>query len=120
MSTINDEVEKVKKLRKRLSKTIRTSFGDHAQKLLNILEFNKLYNYEISTINERNKLKRSNTYKIIYRKKDHQALFTWLLNIILLNSYLLNYHSAILKKEKFINQTIFRIVIVKECFTITR
>ena len=77
ISTVNDGIKKVKKPKKRLSKTsilaktIRTFFEDYARKLLDIPEFDKLYNYEISTINERNKLKRSNTCKMIYRKEGY-------------------------------------------------
>ena len=64
----------IKKLKKRLLETlilvkiIRVSFEDHARKLLKILEFDDDYNHEIGAIDEGNKLKRSNIYKIIYRK----------------------------------------------------
>ena len=77
MSTVNDGIEKVEKLRKRLSKTfisaktIRAPFGDYARKLLKIPEFNELYNHEIGAIDEENKLKRGNTYKIICRREDY-------------------------------------------------
>ena len=77
MSIVNDGVEKVKKLRKRLSKTFilaktaRASFGDYARKLLNILEFNKLYNHEMGAVDEGNKLKRNNTCEMICRREGH-------------------------------------------------
>ena len=126
MSTVNDGIEKVEKLRKRPSetstsaKTARAPFRDHARKLLDIPEFNELYNHEMGAVNEGNKLKRSNTCEMICRRGGHQALFTWLFDTVLVNSYLLSYHSAVSEKEKFINQTIFRTAIIKECFTIAR
>ena len=77
MSTINDGVKKIEKLKKRssktsiLAKTIRIFFGNYARKLLKTLKFNKLYNHEMGTIDERNKLKRGNTCEMIYRKRSH-------------------------------------------------
>ena len=75
--TVNDKVEKVEKLKKRLSKTstsakiIRAPFEDYARKLLKIPEFNELYNHEIGTIDEGNKLKKGNICEIICRRRGY-------------------------------------------------
>ena len=109
MSTVNDGVEKVEKLRKRPSetstsaKTARAPFGDHARKLLEIPEFDELYNHEMGAVDEGNKLKRGNTCEMICRRGGYQSLFTWLLDIVLVNSYLLSFHFSVLKTEKFID-----------------
>ena len=73
----------------------------------------------MGAVDEGNKLKRGNTCEMICRRGGHQSLFTWLLNTVLINSYLLNFHSSVLKKEKLTDQTEFRTKIIKECFTIS-
>ena len=124
MPTVNDGVEKIEKMRKRPSetstsaKTARLPFGDHAQKLLEIPEFDELYNHEMGAVDEGNKLKRGNTCEMICRRGGHLALITWLLDTVIVNSYLLSFHSAVTKEEKFTDQTLFRTAIIEGCFKI--
>ena len=93
-------------------------FGNHAKKLLDIPEFDELYNHEMGAVDEGNKLKRGNTCEMICRRGGHQSLFIWLLDTVLVNSYLLSFHSSVEKKEKFTDQTAFRTAIMRECFAI--
>ena len=126
MSTVHNGEIMVEKLRKRPSetstsaKTARLPFGDHARKLLEIPEFDDEYNQETGAVDEGNKLKRCNTCEVICRRGGAQSLFTWLLDTVLVNSYLLSFHSDVNKKEKFTDQTVFRTAIMTECFKLGR
>ena len=56
MSTVNDGKQMIEKMRKRPSetltsaKTARAPFGNEAQKLLNIPEFDEIYNHEMGAV----------------------------------------------------------------------
>ena len=77
MLIVNDGEEEVEKIRKRSSetsisaKTARAVFGNHAKKLLEIPEFDELYNHEMGAIDEGNKLKMGNTCEMICRRGGH-------------------------------------------------
>ena len=82
MSTINDATQYIKRLRKRpsktssASKTARKTFEDHARILLNIPNLDDFYNHKMGAIDEGNKLKKANTCEKVYRREEHQSLFT--------------------------------------------
>ena len=54
------------------------------------------------------------------RRRGQQSLFTWCINTVLVNSYLLNYHSNVPNKKRYINQDLFRTALIAQCFTIEK
>jgi hypothetical protein len=109
MSIIDNGSQVIKKLRKcpletsSLAKTSRVPFQGQARALLNIPVFDDLYNYRIGYVDEGNHLKATNTYTRKCCKGGHQSLVTWCLDTVLVNSYLLSFHSLVLVKEKWTN-----------------
>ena len=126
MSTIDDGSQVIKKLRKRpletssFAKTLRVPFNRQARALFNILVFNDLYNHRMGYVDEGNHLKATNICTRKCYKGGHQFLVIQCLDTILVNLYLLSFHSLVPVKEKWTNQEKFRIAIIKECFALRR
>jgi hypothetical protein len=106
MSTVDDGSQVIKKLRKRpletssLAKTLHIPFNGQARALLDIPLFNDLYNHGMGYIDQGNQLKATNTCTRKCCKGGHYSLITWCLDTMLVNSYLLSFHSSVLVKEK--------------------
>ena len=91
-------------------------FGDIHEKELPIPEHIEGYNYKIGAIDRGNQLKAYNPgLRPIYRG-GWQALFHWLINIVLVNSYLLSFHLKVNKNLKFNDQVKFREAIIDTLF----
>jgi hypothetical protein len=69
-------------------------------------------------VDQGNHLKATNTCTRKCCKGGHQSLVTWCLDTVLVNSYLLSFHSPVPVKEKWTNQEKFRTAIIEECFAL--
>jgi hypothetical protein len=126
MSTVDDGSQVIEKLRKRPSetsssaKTSRVPFNGQARALLDIPLFDDLYNHGMGYVDQGNHLKAANTCTRICCKGGHYSLITWCLDTVLVNSYLLSFHSSVPVKEKWTDQEKFRTAIIEECFALGR
>ena len=63
-------------------------------------------------------LKKGDTCERVCRRGGHQSLFICCIDTVLVNSYLLSFHSNVSKKEKYTNQDDFRTILIAKCFSI--
>jgi hypothetical protein len=94
------------------AKTLRVPFKGQARALLDIPVFDDLYNHGMGYVDQGNHLKATNTCTRKCCKGGHQSLVTWCLDTVLVNSYLLSFHSPVPVKEKWTNQEKFRTAII--------
>ena len=118
ITIVEGELDLVEKERKRpletssSAKTVRVPFGDNPTALLEIPVLDDKYNHQMGAIDQRNQLKAGYTFQEIHRRGSHHSLITWLLEIALVNSYLLSYYSPVSKKEKFTDHKAFKEAII--------
>jgi hypothetical protein len=84
-----------------LAKTARVAFEKEYKKLLEILEYIDDYNHRAKAVNQEDQLKCYTPGLRPIRREGWQLIFYWLLNTVLINSYLLSFYSDVLKSEKF-------------------
>jgi hypothetical protein len=90
------------------AKTARAVFGNEARKILPVPEFNKFYNMLMGAIDEGDQLRSYNTGARRCRRGGWQSVFTFLFDVVLVNTYLLSYHQDVPKSDKFTDQLGFR------------
>ena len=83
------------------AKTARAVFGDQVRKILDIPEFIDDYNHLAKAVDRGDQLKCYNAGLRPIRRGGWQSLFHWLLNTVLVNSYLLSFYSNVDKSAKF-------------------
>jgi hypothetical protein len=84
-----------------LVKTARAAFEKEYEKLLEIPEYINDYNYCAKAVDQEDQLKCYMLGLRPIRREGWQSIFHWLLNTVLVNSYLLSFYSDVLKSEKF-------------------
>jgi hypothetical protein len=90
-------------------------FGDQFEKLLDIPEFIDDYNHRAKAVDRGDQLKSSTPGLRPIRRGGWQSLFHWLLNTVLVNSYLLSFHSVVPNCE-FTCQKDFQQALLKALF----
>jgi hypothetical protein len=90
------------------AKTARAVFEKEYQKLLDIPEFIDDYNHRAKAVDRGDQLKCYTPGLRPIRRGGWQSIFHWLLNTVLVNSYLLSFHSKVPNSEKFTCQYDFR------------
>jgi hypothetical protein len=90
------------------AKTARAAFGKEYEKLLEIPEYIDDYNHRAKAVDQGDQLKCYTPGLRPIRRGGWQSIFHWLLNTVLVNSYLLSFHSDVPKSEKFTSQYAFR------------
>jgi hypothetical protein len=104
------------KLTSSSAKTARAVFGDKPRKDLEIPVFADDYNHIMNGCDRGNQLKSYNPGLRPIRCGGWQSLFHWLLNTVLVNSYLLSFHSDVSKELKFQDQVKFRNALIDALF----
>lgn len=100
------------------AKTARQPFGDSVVKELSIPQFVDEYNYNMNHVDQADQLRASyETLGDHKLRKGWKALFFWLLNMSLVNAYLLSLHSDPHNTERFTNQKSFRESVFQVLFT---
>jgi hypothetical protein len=108
--------DKVTRLRKRPKETSskakmsRVPFGNQPKKELAIPAITERYNYYIGVVDEFNHLTAQNARLRHVVRGGHQAFKHWLLRTVLVNCYILSYHSDVLEPREvsFRSQQVFR------------
>lgn len=95
------------------AKTARVPFGNDARKVLPVMTAANDYNFNMNHVDRANNLKAQNCGARTIRK-GWKALFLWLLNTALVNSYLLSLHSG--QSDAFTTQDSFRIALYTALF----
>ena len=97
------------------AKLARKAFSDDAVKMLPRPKLTYAYNILMNQVDRGDQ--RRAAYPIHQRQmKTWKAMFYELVNIAVVNSYLLSYHSDVPKKERFTNQLAFRIALYEALF----
>ena len=98
------------------AKTARAVFGGEFEKILEIPEFIDDYNHHAKAVDRGDQLKYYTPGLRPIRRGGWQSIFHWLLNTVLVNSYLLSFHSKVPKSEKFTCQYDFRKALQRALF----
>jgi hypothetical protein len=116
-STITDGQSTITRERKRPSetssaaKTARVPFGDSPTKKLSIPRFVDDYNHQMNAVDQADQLRSSNAGLRRIRKGGWHAIWHFLFNVVLVNSYLLSTYSTVPETSKFTSQKEFRIAL---------
>ena len=122
-STVDIATETVLRNRKRPSRTstsartARVPFGDQPRKVLPIPGFIDRYNHNMNDVDQGDQLQASYPGLRRCRRGGWQSLFIFLLNTVLVNSYLLSLHSDHHGNDAlYLNQLKFREAIIQAIF----
>jgi hypothetical protein len=114
-STISDGSRTVVRTRKRpketssSAKTSRVPFGNSPTKELEIPQFIDDYNHQMNAVDRGDQLRSYNAGLRRIRKGGWHAIWHFLFNVVLVNSYLLSFYSKVSITRKYTSQLDFRI-----------
>jgi Transposase IS4 len=98
------------------AKTARVVFGKEYQKLLEIPEHIDDYNHRAKAVDQGDQLKCYTPGLRPIKRGGWQSIFHWLLNTVLVNSYLLSFHSDVPESQRFRTQYAFRKAVQRALF----
>jgi hypothetical protein len=93
------------------AKTARVPFGDQPRAWLNIPNFVDAYNHYMGAVDRADQLRAVYGYKQRCRSGEHTALYEFLIELSVINAYLLSLHSEVSKEAKFTVHSKFRIAL---------